>query len=49
MTKREVGISALHNHMLLEEPRIMYVHFQGIGNMAQQAKTIKAAIDQTSK
>jgi hypothetical protein len=49
LRKGELEVSALHNHMLHEEPRIMYVHFQGIGDIEQQAKTIKAAIDQTSK
>lgn len=49
LRKGKLEVSAVHNHMLHEEPRIMYVHFQGIGNMEQQAKTIKAAIDQTSK
>lgn len=42
-------VSALHNHMIFEKPRIMYVHFQGIGDMTQQAKTIKNAIDKTTK
>ncbi|MFT9596752.1 DUF1259 domain-containing protein [Mesobacillus sp.] len=45
----KLEVTAVHNHMLHEEPRIMYVHFQGIGDMEQQAKTIKAAIDKTSK
>jgi hypothetical protein len=45
----KLEVTALHNHMMHEEPRIMYVHFQGIGDMEQQARTIKAAIDKTSK
>ncbi|WP_158651480.1 DUF1259 domain-containing protein [Mesobacillus jeotgali] len=45
----KLEVTALHNHMMHEEPRIMYVHFQGMGDMEQQAKTIKAAIDKTSK
>jgi hypothetical protein len=49
LRKGKLEVSAIHNHMLHEEPRIMYVHFQGIGDMEQQAKTIKAAIDKTSK
>lgn len=49
LRKGNLEVSALHNHMLHEEPRIMYVHFQGIGDISQQAKTIKNAIDKTSK
>lgn len=46
---REGGlvVSALHNHMIHEQPRIMYVHFQGLGDMNQQAKAIKTAINST--
>ncbi|RSD26632.1 DUF1259 domain-containing protein [Mesobacillus subterraneus] len=49
LRKGKLDISALHNHMMHEEPRIMYVHFQGMGDLEQQAKTIKSAIDKTSK
>jgi hypothetical protein len=49
LRKGKLEVSALHNHMMHEEPRIMFVHFQGIGDIEQQARTIKAAIDKTSK
>jgi len=49
LRKGNIDISALHNHMLFEEPRIMYLHFQATGNMTQQAETIKKAIAKTSK
>ncbi|WP_251030305.1 DUF1259 domain-containing protein [Bacillus sp. ISL-35] len=49
LAKGKLEVSALHNHMLFEKPRIMYLHFQGIGDMEQQAETIKAAIEKTSK
>lgn len=40
---REGGItvSAVHNHMIMEKPRVMYLHFQDIGQMKEQAKVIK--------
>jgi hypothetical protein len=47
LQKGKLEVSALHNHMIHERPRIMYVHFQGIGDMQQQANTIKKAIEQT--
>lgn len=49
LRKGKLDISALHNHMLYEEPRIMFLHFQGIGDIAKQAETVKRAIDRTSK
>ncbi|MBT2694026.1 DUF1259 domain-containing protein [Bacillus sp. ISL-55] len=49
LRKGKLEISALHNHMMQEEPRIMYLHFQGFGDMEQQAQAIKAAVDKTSK
>ncbi|MFT4415599.1 DUF1259 domain-containing protein [Fredinandcohnia humi] len=47
LQKGNLDVSALHNHMIHEQPRIMYIHFQGIGDMIQQANTIKKAIDKT--
>lgn len=49
LTNGKLEISALHNHMLFEKPRIMYLHFQGMGDMDQQAAAIKAAIEKTSR
>lgn len=49
LRKGSIDISALHNHMLHEEPRIMYLHFQGTGDMTKQAEAIKNAIAKTSK
>ncbi|WP_274366069.1 DUF1259 domain-containing protein [Paenibacillus thermotolerans] len=42
-------VSALHNHMIEETPRILYVHFEGIGNLGQLAVAVKTAIDTTRK
>jgi hypothetical protein len=47
LRKGGLEISALHNHMLYERPRIMFVHYQGIGDMTEQANTIKSAIEKT--
>ncbi|MBN2909508.1 DUF1259 domain-containing protein [Polycladomyces sp. WAk] len=40
-------MSAIHNHWIHEKPRIIYLHFQGIGNMRDLARTVKAAIQAT--
>jgi hypothetical protein len=39
-----IELSALHNHLLHETPRIMYVHFIGRGNEVNMAKGIRAAL-----
>lgn len=38
-------ISALHNHMIGETPRILFLHFQGTGDANQMANTVKKAIE----
>jgi hypothetical protein len=45
-----INIVAIHNHMTGESPRIMFLHFWGIGSTVDLAKGLKAALDtQTSK
>ncbi len=40
-----IDIVAIHNHMVMEQPRVMFLHFWGIGPTAQLAGGIKAALD----
>jgi hypothetical protein len=42
-----IDIVAIHNHMTNENPRIVFLHFWGIGPTENLAKTIKAALDKT--
>ncbi|MGE5296544.1 MAG: DUF1259 domain-containing protein, partial [Solirubrobacterales bacterium] len=44
-----INIVAIHNHMTMEEPRVMFLHFWGIGSTTQLAKGIKAALDTQAK
>ncbi len=44
-----INIVALHNHMIGESPRMMFLHFWGIGSTADLAKGLKAALDTQSK
>jgi Domain of Unknown Function (DUF1259) len=37
-------LSALHNHLLHETPRVMYIHFVGRGNEVDLAKGIREAL-----
>ncbi len=40
-----INIVALHNHMIGDSPRMMFLHFWGIGSTADLAKGLKAALD----
>ena len=37
-------ISAIHNHLIDESPRVMYMHYMGQGVAAQLAATLRAAL-----
>jgi hypothetical protein len=43
-----IHIVAIHNHMTNENPRVVFLHFWGIGPTEQLAKGIKAALDTQS-
>jgi len=42
-----IEITALHNHLLAESPRVMYMHIHGMGNAASLGKAIHSAIAKT--
>lgn len=42
-----VEVSALHNHLIHENPRVMYIHFMGHGDAAAMAKGIREALTAT--
>ena len=42
-----IAVVAIHNHMTGESPRIMFLHYWGIGPTEALAKTIKSALDKT--
>ena len=48
LRKNGIQITAIHNHMLFETPRIFFLHFWGVGTPEQLAKGIKEALDQTN-
>ncbi|MFC4075922.1 DUF1259 domain-containing protein [Salinithrix halophila] len=43
-----LDVTAVHNHMLFERPRILYVHFQGEGSPEALAKGVRQAVQATS-
>ena len=48
-TLRKAGINvvAIHQHMVGEEPRIMFLHYWGVAPAADLAKGLRAALDAT--
>jgi hypothetical protein len=42
-----IEITALHNHLLGESPRVMYMHIHGMGNAANLGKAIHQALSKT--
>ncbi|HKR08378.1 MAG TPA: DUF1259 domain-containing protein [Gemmatimonadaceae bacterium] len=40
--------TALHNHLLGESPRVMYMHIRAIGNATRIAKAVRTALDFTA-
>lgn len=42
-----IEVSAIHNHLIGEQPQVMYVHFFGKGKWEDLAKTLKSALNAT--
>ena len=45
LRKANINIVAIHNHMTMENPRIVFLHFWGIGSTADLAKGLKSVLD----
>jgi Domain of Unknown Function (DUF1259) len=43
-----IDVTALHNHGLMDTPRLFYMHFWANGDPAKLAQGLKAALDQTN-
>ncbi len=44
-----IDIVAIHQHMAGEQPRIMFLHFWGVGRAEDLAKGLRAALDRTAR
>jgi len=44
----EIDITAIHSHMLLESPRLFFLHFWAYGEPEKVAAGLKAALDQVN-
>ncbi len=47
LEEKGLELSALHNHLLHETPRIMFIHFVGRGDEVELARGIREAIELT--
>jgi len=45
LRKAGINIVAIHNHMTMESPRIVFLHFWGVGKTTALAQGLKAALD----
>ena len=45
LAEHDIQVTALHSHLLTEQPRLFFMHFWGLGNTASVAQGIKAALD----
>jgi len=43
-----IQVTAVHNHMLQEEPRLFFMHFWANDDVVKLAKGLRAALDQTN-
>jgi len=47
LVNHDIEVTAIHNHMLHEEPRIFFMHFWGVDSPEKLAQGIKAALQKT--
>lgn len=48
LTDNGIAVTALHNHMLYDNPRLFMMHFWAVGDPGKLAKGLKAALDLTN-
>jgi hypothetical protein len=45
LRRHGIEVTALHNHLIGEQPRLFFMHFWGNGNVAAVSKGLRAALD----
>jgi hypothetical protein len=48
LTENGITVTAIHNHMLYDNPRLFMLHFWGVNDPEKLAKGLKAALDKTN-
>ena len=49
LTENGITVTAVHNHMLYDEPRLFMMHFWAVDDPEKLAKGLKAALDKTNQ
>jgi hypothetical protein len=49
LRRAEINVVAVHNHMQMESPRIVFLHYWGVGSTTDLAKGLRAALDTQKK
>jgi hypothetical protein len=44
-----INIVAIHNHMTHENPRVVFLHYWGVGPAQELARGVKSALDTQAK
>ncbi len=47
LVEHGIEVTAIHNHMLQDEPRIFFMHFWGVGEPEALGRGLRAAIERT--
>jgi len=45
LRKGDINVVAIHSHMIQENPRMLFIHYWGVGAVADLATTLKLALD----
>ena len=48
LTENGIVVTAVHNHMLFDDPRLFMMHFWAVGDPEKIAIGLKAALDKTN-
>ena len=48
LREHDIAVTAIHNHMLTESPRLFFLHFWAVDEPEKLAQGLKAALDKTN-
>jgi hypothetical protein len=48
LTENGIAVTAIHSHMMDEQPRLFFMHFWGNAETTKLARGLRAALDRTS-
>jgi len=49
LSEAGIQVTALHSHMIGEEPRLFFMHFWAIDDVPKLARGLRAALDRTRR